>query len=161
RIAALADLHCSKSSQGHLSPLLAEAAAAAHIMVLCGDLTDYGQPDEAHILVKELTGAKIPMVAVLGNHDHEPGKHDEGSAILRGAGVGVLDGEACELSGVGFAGVKGFGGGFGQRMLSPWGESAIKKFVQEAVDEELRLERALQRLTTRQRIVIMHYSPVR
>jgi Icc-related predicted phosphoesterase len=161
RIAALADLHCSKSSQGQLAPLFAEAAAAAQVLLMCGDLTDYGHPEEAHILVKELTGAKIPMVAVLGNHDHESGKHEEVTAILCEAGVNVLDGEACELHGIGFAGVKGFGGGFGQRMLSPWGESAIKNFVREAVEEGLRLERALQRLTTRQRIAIMHYAPIR
>src|SRR6187397_2121760 len=82
RIAALADLHCSKSSQGQLAPLFAQAAAAADVLVMGGDLTDYGQPEEAHILVKELTGAKIPMLAVLGNHDHESGKHDEVTAIL-------------------------------------------------------------------------------
>jgi len=161
RIAALADLHCSKGSQGQLAPLFAEAAAAAQVLVMCGDLTDYGQPDEAHVLVKELTGAKIPMVAVLGNHDHESGKHEEVTAILCEAGVSVLDGEALELHGIGFAGVKGFGGGFGQRMLAPWGESAIKNFVHEAVEEGLRLERALQRLTTRQRIALMHYAPIR
>src|SRR5437879_6262276 len=82
RIAALADLHCSRGSQGQLAPLFAAAAAAADVLLICGDLTDYGQPDEAHLLVKELTGAKIPMVAVLGNHDHESGKHDEVTAIL-------------------------------------------------------------------------------
>ena len=161
RIAALADLHCSKGSQGQLAPLFVEAAAAASVLLMCGDLTDYGHPEEAHVLVKELTGAKIPMVAVLGNHDHESGKHEEVTAILCEAGVNVLDGEACELHGIGFAGVKGFGGGFGQRMLSPWGESAIKNFVHEAVEEGLRLERALQRLTTRQRIALMHYAPIR
>jgi Icc-related predicted phosphoesterase len=161
RIAALADLHCSKGSQGQLAPLFAEAAAAAQVLLICGDLTDYGQPDEAHVLVKELTGAKIPIVAVLGNHDHESGKHEEVTAILCEAGVNVLDGETYELHGIGFAGVKGFGGGFGQRMLAPWGESAIKNFVHEAVEEGLRLERALQRLTTRQRIALMHYAPIR
>jgi Icc-related predicted phosphoesterase len=161
RIAALADLHCSKGSQGQLAPLFAAAAAAAEVLVMCGDLTDYGQPEEAHVLVKELTGAKIPMIAVLGNHDHESGKHEEVTAILCEAGVNVLDGEACEFHGIGFAGVKGFGGGFGQRMLSAWGESAIKNFVHEAVEEGLRLERALQRLTTRQRIALLHYAPIR
>jgi Icc-related predicted phosphoesterase len=161
RIAALADLHCAKGSQGQLAPLFAEAAAAADVLVMCGDLTDYGQPEEAHTLVKELTGAKIPMVAVLGNHDHESGKHEEVTAILCEAGVNVLDGEACEINGVGFAGVKGFGGGFGQRMLSAWGESAIKNFVREGVEEGLRLERALQRLSTRQRIAVLHYAPIR
>jgi Icc-related predicted phosphoesterase len=161
RIAAMADLHCSRGSQGQLGPLFAQAAAAADVLLICGDLTDYGHPEEAHILVKELTGAKIPIVAVLGNHDHESGKHAEVSEILCDAGVNLLDGEACEINGVGFAGVKGFGGGFGQRMLSPWGESAIKNFVHEAVEEGLRLERALQRLTTRTRIALMHYAPIR
>jgi Icc-related predicted phosphoesterase len=161
RIAALADLHCSKGSAGTLAPLFAEVASAADVLVMCGDLTDYGLPEEAHILVKEMAGARMPMVAVLGNHDHESGKHEEVISILCEAGVSVLEGESCEIRGVGFAGAKGFGGGFGQRMLSPWGEAAIKAFVHEAIEEALRLELALGKLTTPSRIAVLHYAPIR
>ena len=160
RLAALADVHCTKNSQGQLQPLFAEVASKADVMLLCGDLTDYGQPEEAHVLVRELANAKVPVVAVLGNHDHEAGRPEEVTSILCEAGINVLEGETCELLGVGFAGVKGFGGGFGPRQLSPWGEKAIKEFVHEAVEEALQLERALGRLETEQRIVLLHYAPI-
>jgi len=160
RLAALADVHCTKTARGTLQPLFADVAAHADVMLLCGDLTDYGQPEEAQVLAHELAGAKIPVVAVLGNHDFESGKADEVSAIICEAGVDLLDGEVCEVLGIGFAGVKGFCGGFGQRQLSPWGEPAIKTFVHEAVEEALKLESALARLSTAQRVVLMHYSPV-
>src|SRR5262249_4556581 len=123
RIAALGDLHYGKASQGSLQPLLAQVAQAADILVLLGDLTDYGQPDEAQMFAKELNaGLKIPIVAVLGNHDYESDRVVEVRAILEQVGIKVLDGESCEVLGIGFAGVKGFGGGFGHRLLAPWGE---------------------------------------
>src|SRR5438477_7622880 len=104
---------------------------------------------------------KIPVIAVLGNHDFEGGKPNEIRQILTDSGVNVLDGEATEIAGVGFAGVKGFAGGFGRGALGPWGEHAIKAFVQEAVDEALKLEAALARLRTQRRVALMHYSPIR
>ena len=162
RIAAIGDLHVSKSSQGAFQPLFAQISGSADVLVLCGDFTDYGAPEEARILARELTNSvKIPVVAVLGNHDYESGKETEITQILRDSGVTVLDGEATEVHGVGFAGVKGFCGGFGRGALGPWGEKAIKTFVQEAVDEALKLEAALARLRTQQRVALLHYSPVR
>jgi Icc-related predicted phosphoesterase len=125
-----------------------------------GDLTDYGQPDEARVLARELTSVRIPTAAVLGNHDVESDKQDEVRQILTDAGVAVLDGDATELHGVGIAGVKGFGGGFGPRALGPWGEKIIKQFVHEAVNEALKLEAALARLRTKQLIALLHYAPV-
>ncbi|HEX9435664.1 MAG TPA: metallophosphoesterase [Candidatus Limnocylindria bacterium] len=160
RVAAVADLHCTKTSQGKLAPLLAQVAGRADALVLGGDLTDYGLPEEAHVLARELATAKIPTVAVLGNHDFESGKQDEVKRILVEAGVNVLDGDAVEIEGVGFAGVKGFAGGFGERTLGPWGEEAIKRFVQEAVDEALKLEAALARLRTAIRVAVLHYAPI-
>jgi Icc-related predicted phosphoesterase len=160
RVAAVGDVHCTKNSQGALSPLFAQVAEQAEVLLLCGDLTDYGLPEEAHILAKELAAAKVPVVAVLGNHDFESDQPREVSRILCDSGVTVLDGDACEIHGIGFAGVKGFAGGFGQRTLGPWGEPTIKSFVQEAVHEALKLEAALARLRTPQRIVLMHYSPI-
>src|SRR5262245_17051016 len=162
RIAALGDLHVSKNSQGTLQPLFSQIGEDADVLLLCGDFTDYGLPDEARVLARELTAAmKIPVIAVLGNHDYEGGKADEIREILTGAGVTVLDGEATEIDGIGFAGVKGFAGGFGRGALGPWGEAAIKAFVQEAVDEALKLEAALARLRTQKRIALLHYSPIR
>ncbi|HYS23943.1 MAG TPA: metallophosphoesterase [Vicinamibacterales bacterium] len=162
RIAALGDLHVSKNSQGTLQPLFSQISDDADVLLLCGDFTDYGLPDEARVLARDLTAAmKVPVIAVLGNHDYEGGKPQEIREILAGAGVTVLDGEATEVHGVGFAGVKGFAGGFGRGALGPWGEHAIKTFVQEAVDEALKLEAALARLRTQQRIALLHYSPVR
>ena len=162
RIAAMGDLHVSRNSQGAFQPLFGQISEDADVLLLCGDFTDYGLPDEARVLARDLTAAmKIPVIAVLGNHDYEGGKPQEIREILAGAGVIVLDGEATEVRGVGFAGVKGFAGGFGRGALGPWGEHAIKAFVQEAVDEALKLEAALARLRTQKRVALLHYSPVR
>ena len=161
RIGALADLHCTKTMQGKLQPLLAQAAKAADVLLLCGDLTDYGLPEEAHVLARELTAVHVPMIGVLGNHDFESGKQGEVRDILAAAGVTMLDGDACEVKGIGFAGVKGFAGGFGRGALGPWGENAVKDFVREAVNEALKLEAALARLRTPQRVGVLHYAPVR
>lgn len=161
RVAAVADLHCGRACRGELQPLFADIGRLADVVVLAGDLTDHGLSEEAQVLAAELRAAlRIPAVAVLGNHDYESDRHDEVSEILRGAGVTVLDGEAHEVLGVGFAGVKGFAGGFGERMLGPWGEVAIKRFVREAVNESLKLEAALARLTSPHRFVVLHYAPV-
>jgi Icc-related predicted phosphoesterase len=160
RVAAVGDLHCTKESGGQLRELFRQAAESADVLVLCGDLTDYGLPEEAHVLADELSAARVPILAVMGNHDYESGQQDEVCKILSNAGVRMLDGDACEIHGVGFAGVKGFAGGFGRRTLGPWGESSIKQFVNEAIAEALKLESALAKLRTSQRIAVLHYSPI-
>ncbi len=162
RLAAVGDLHVKKTSRGALQPLLAAVNDKADFLLLCGDLTDYGLPEEADILVKELAAAvSIPIVAVLGNHDYESGQHGDVCGILTAAGVKVLDGEAYEIDGTGIAGAKGFCGGFGRATLGAWGEPATKRFVQEAIDEAMKFEGALARLRTPQRIAMLHYSPIR
>src|ERR1700750_2462153 len=114
RIAAVGDIHVTKTSQGAFQPLFTQINGSADVLLLCGDFTDYGLPEEARVLARELTASmKIPVIAVLGNHDYEGGKAQEIRQILSDAGVAVLDGEATEIQGVGFAGVKGFAGGFG------------------------------------------------
>jgi Icc-related predicted phosphoesterase len=160
RVAALADLHCTKGSQGAFQPLFAKITEAADVLLIAGDLTDYGLPEEARVLARELTALKIPVAAVLGNHDIESGKTEEIRHIVSDAGLVLLDGDACELKGVGVAGVKGFGGGFGRRALGPWGEPIIKQFVREAVDEALKLEAALARLRTNPLVALLHYTPI-
>ena len=162
RIAAVGDVHCKKTSTGAFQGLFTAMASAADVIVLCGDLTDLGLAEEARVLAKELSTAKTtPVVAVLGNHDYESGETDQVKGILIDAGVTLLDGDALEIDGVGFAGAKGLGGGFGQRALQPWGEDIMKRFVREAVDEALKLESGLAKLRTSQRVVVLHYSPVR
>jgi len=130
------------------------------VVLIAGDLTDYGLPEEARVLAKELSGIRVPIAAVLGNHDIESGKADEVRQILTDAGVVILDGEVCEMHGIGIAGAKGFGGGFGKHALGPWGETIIKQFVREAVDEALKFEAALARLRTKHLVGLLHYSPV-
>jgi Icc-related predicted phosphoesterase len=162
RIAAVGDLHYSRTStQGSLQPLLARASADADILVLPGDLTDFGLPEEARALAREITASvKIPAVGVLGNHDCESGHEEEIRTILKDAGVATLDGDTTEIHGIGFAGVKGFAGGFGRRALGPWGEPIIKEFVREAVNEALKLETALARLRSPRLVALLHYSPI-
>jgi Icc-related predicted phosphoesterase len=160
RLAAVGDLHCTKTSQGAFAPLFEAVSEAADALVLCGDLTDYGLAEEARVLARELGALRVPALAVLGNHDCESDQAGEVSRILTDAGVIVLDGAGVEVRGVGFAGVKGFGGGFGVHALQPWGEEPIKRFAREAVDEALKLESALARLRSSRRVVLLHYSPI-
>lgn len=160
RIAAVADLHCTKKSFDGMRDLLGAMAKDADVLLLGGDLCDTGLVAEAEVLSKALAPLTVPIVAVLGNHDFECGKAAELEAMLSDAGVNVLDGKACEIRGVGFAGVKGFAGGFGERALQPWGEPTIKTFVHETVGEALKLESALAALRTPRRVALLHYAPI-
>lgn len=161
RIAAVGDIHLGgKGLDPPLQLLFGQVAKDADILALCGDLTDRGDPEEARLMAKALATVTVPVVAVLGNHDYECGKEGEVARILADAGVRVLDGDAHEILGIGFAGIKGFAGGFGRRALGPWGEPIIKQFVREAVEEALKLETALSRLRTERRVALLHYSPV-
>jgi Icc-related predicted phosphoesterase len=160
RFAAIGDLHVTKDSVGAFRQLFAQASDAADALLLCGDLTDYGTAEEAKVLADELGAASVPVVAVLGNHDYESGTPQAVCEILTRAGVRVLDGSACEIEGVGIVGVKGFAGGFGRASLGAWGEPAIKAFVQEALNEAMKLESALAKLRMPRRIALLHYSPI-
>lgn len=162
RLAAVGDLHYGKASRGMLQPISASLTRLeADILLLCGDLTDYGLPEEAAELARELVaGIKIPIVGVLGNHDYEAGAAADVTRILTEAGVRLLDGETVDVQGIGFAGVKGFAGGFGRGVLGPWGEEVVKLFVKEAVSEALKLETALARLRSATRVAILHYAPI-
>ncbi len=161
RLAAVGDLHCPRTSPDDLHSLFSYVAEQADILLLCGDLTDYGKPDEARQLVSHMAAlGRIPVLAVLGNHDFECEQQDELAKILIDSGVMLLDGTAVEVKGIGFVGVKGFAGGFGDRALQPWGEPVLKRFVHEAVEEALKLESSLAKLRTTQRIVLTHYAPI-
>ncbi len=164
KIAAVADIHVRNSDQGKWKDYFKEISDNADILLICGDLTDTGDEEEAEILAAELKACSIPVVAVLGNHDHEKGRDKLIRQIVQSEQVFILDGEAVIVKGIGFAGTKGFGGGFGKQMLSMFGEKAMKSFVQEAVDEALQLDRALSRLEANHpdiiKIVLMHYAPI-
>jgi Icc-related predicted phosphoesterase len=162
RVAAVGDIHLGRAAYGPpIQTLFAEVAEQADVLALCGDLTDRGEPEEGRQLGRALATIGVPIVAVLGNHDYESGNVPELGKILREAGVQLLDGgDAVEIHGVGFAGVKGFAGGFGRRALGPWGEETIKQFVREAVEEALKLETSLSKLRTERRVVLLHYSPI-
>lgn len=160
-IAGLGDLHVAERSVHPYRDLFQEIAQRADVLALCGDLTNLGRPHEAEILAEDLRSCRIPVVAVLGNHDLESGHGDDVRNILCQAGVTFVDEDSPQILGVGFAGVKGFAGGFGARMLSPFGEEAIKHFVNEAVAEAFHLENSLHTLAqeTDRLVVVLHYSP--
>lgn len=164
RIAAVADIHIRESDKGKWIDYFKHISQNADVLVIGGDLTDTGDEGEAQVLCDELKACTIPTVCVLGNHDYEKGRHKLIRRILQSDQVHVLDGEAVIIKGVGFAGIKGFGGGFDNHMLSMFGEGAMKAFVQEAVDEALHLDRALARLEQEnegiRKVAILHYAPI-
>src|SRR5579863_7242610 len=160
RIAASADLHFSPQSYAKLKDQFERVRDEADVLVLAGDLTNYGQPEEMEPLLNVVVRSRIPTVAVLGNHDFESGKQIELMRMMSSSGIKVLDGTAYERDGVGFAGTKGFVGGFGRGALTAFGEPEIKQFVQASIDETLKLERAMAQLRTPKRVVVIHYSPI-
>jgi Icc-related predicted phosphoesterase len=165
RIAAVGDIHIRDTQKGKWADCFKAASKEADVLLLCGDLTDTGDEDEAQVLAEELSSCTIPVIAVLGNHDYEKGRQKLIRQILQNDRMHILEGESIVLGNIGFAGVKGFGGGFDNHMLSMFGEAAMKSFVKEAVDEALHLDRALARLDANQdalkKIVLLHYSPIK
>jgi Icc-related predicted phosphoesterase len=160
RIAAIGDLHVREDEPPQYAELFEEVSRRADVLLLAGDLTDLGKPQEARILAEQLRACRIPIVGVLGNHDFECEAADEVAAILKDAGLRLLDGQVTEVDGVGFAGVKGFVGGFGRRMLGSFGEPAIKAMVAESVNEAIRLENALRQVASKRACVLLHYAPI-
>ncbi len=160
RIAATADLHFTAPSHNALLDQLGRVRDSADVLVVAGDLTGSGLPEEMTPLLNVVVRTRVPTVVVLGNHDYESGKQGELVQMMVQAGIKVLDGTAYERDGIGFAGTKGFVGGFGPTVLTSFGEPEIKRFVQASVDEALKLERAMAQLRTQKRIVVLHYAPV-
>jgi uncharacterized protein len=160
RIAAIADLHFSPQSYDRIREPMSRLRDEADLLILAGDLTNLGKPEEMESLLASFMRLRVPIVAVLGNHDYEGGRQAELSKMMIAEGVKLLDGSGYERDDIGFAGTKGFLGGFGRGVLTAFGEPEVKAFVQSAVDETLKLERALSMLRTEKRIVITHYAPV-
>ena len=160
RIAALADLHFSPQSYDRIREPMNRLRDEADLLILAGDLTNLGKPEEMESMLASFMRLRVPIVAVLGNHDYESGKQAELAKMLIDEGVKLLDGSGYERDGVGFAGTKGFIGGFGRGVLTAFGEPEVKSLVQTAIDETLKLERALSMLRTEKRVVITHYAPI-
>lgn len=165
KIAAMADIHIRISDKGKLRDIFEELNETADVLAICGDLTDTGDEEEAVVLGEELKALRIPVLGVLGNHDYEKGRQKIIKQILTDHHMTILDGESIVLADVAFAGVKGFGGGFDQYMLSIFGEDMMKEFVHEAVNESLQLDRALTRLEQDYphlpKAVLLHYAPIK
>jgi Icc-related predicted phosphoesterase len=160
RIAAVGDLHYDANRGTSFRDMFAEVNKKADILVLCGDMTTHGRPEQMAGFVQELAGVDIPIVSVLGNHDYEGGQHEEIAQIMEARGIRVLDGDSVVVDGVGFCGTKGFAGGFGRGALAPFGELLIKEFVQAALDEALKIENGLRSLSTDIRVCVLHYAPI-
>jgi Icc-related predicted phosphoesterase len=162
KILATGDIHCRLDSHDLIQKLVGELERGYDVLLLAGDLTDNGLPEEASVLAKQLNGFGVPVLAILGNHDHEGGKPEEITALMRDAGVIMLDGTGFEVGTVGFVGTKGFCGGFDENLVQPFGESAMKTFIRASIDEALVLENALSKLQHCQnKVVLLHYAPVK
>jgi Icc-related predicted phosphoesterase len=159
-VAAIGDLHVTEDSVAPYREIFAEISRVADVLVLCGDLTNFGKTGEAEILAEDIQTCSIPVLGVLGNHDYECGQPEEVTRILHESGMTVLDEQAVEIRGVGFAGVKGFMGGYGRGELAPFGEPIAKAFVDEVMKEARKLENALRTLRTERSVAVLHYSPV-
>jgi Icc-related predicted phosphoesterase len=160
RIAATADLHFAPQSATVLRDQLDKVRNDADLLIIAGDLTNFGRPAEMEPLLNTMVRLRVPIVAVLGNHDYESEQSAELIRMMTAEGIKVLDGSAYERDGVGFAGTKGFVGGFGRGALTAFGEPEIKAFVRASVDEALKLERAMAQLRTTKRVVVLHYAPI-
>jgi Icc-related predicted phosphoesterase len=161
RLAAVADLHGRADQHGRFRELVRAVNGEAEGLVIAGDLTDHGTVAEAEALAESLALLRVPCAAVLGNHDFEGNQVKEIVRILGDVKVEVLDGDHAVFDRrLGIAGVKGFMGGFEKGMLQAFGEPAVKAFVQEGVNEALKLEAALAQLEIQKKVVLLHYSPI-
>lgn len=159
-IACCADVHTREGDEERIRSMFAGVASRAEVLVLAGDLTDHGRQNEAETLYRGLRDVGVPVLAVLGNHDHESGAADEIVRILASGGIQVIDRSATRVGEVGFAGAKGFGGGFGSRLIRAFGEQAVKSFVTESVLEAEALRASLLSLDAPRKVAVLHYSPV-
>ncbi len=161
RIAATADIHTRAGDTERLRALARGAAEDADVLVIGGDLTDLGHLQQAEALFEALDGCPIPVVATLGNHDHESGNVAEISRLLAESAIHLLDRSSVVIGGVGFSGVKGFCGGFDGNAANSFGENLFKAWVTEGVLEAKALKNELRVLETERRVAVLHYAPVR
>lgn len=165
KIAAVGDIHVHEHDHGKWTDFFKQISAKADVLLLCGDLTDTGKESEAEVLAEELKACSIPVLAVLGNHDYENDQLKKLRKVLAKTQLQLLDGDFTVIGNVGFAGVKGYGGGFDRYTLGMFGEKLNKDFVQETVNEALKLDAALAQLDSDhsdlKKVVLMHYAPIK
>jgi Icc-related predicted phosphoesterase len=161
KIAAMGDIHVGPKIPAPVKDAFASVPRHANVLVITGDLTNHGTPQEIAICIGLLRTIQLPVITVLGNHDYESGMHEEFGQQLRDCGIHLLDGNTCEINGIGFAGTKGFCGGFTPHQLMPFGEQDIKDFVEASRSEAEKLYHSLAALKTKKRIAVLHYAPVR
>ena len=161
RVAAAADIHTRESDAGRLHTLVRDVAQDADVLVLGGDLTDLGRLEQAEVLLEAFDDCSIPVIATLGNHDYESGNAEEISRLLAESRVHLLDRSSVVIDGVGFSGVKGFGGGFDGTLINSFGEGIFKAFVSEGILESEALKNELRELGTERRVAVLHYAPIR
>ena len=159
----MGDLHYGQGSATFFRALFRSAGREADVVVLCGDLTTRGLIEEARGLVQPLGDCGCPVIAVLGNHDYEANNQEEIMDLLEDAGVHVLERGTYVADGgsVGFAGTKGFCGGFFNCRIAPFGERILKMFINETYKEANKINRALRSLNADFKVVAYHYAPVR
>ena len=164
RVAAVGDVHMDTDLLGRYRPALLELPERADVLLLAGDLTRHGTQREARCVAQEFGGLAVPVVAVLGNHDHHSGEPDRVTEVLEGSGIRVLEGGSVTVPTagglLGVAGVKGFGGGFAGRCASAFGEAEMKAFVRTTEQSAERLSKALRELECDLRVALTHYAPV-
>jgi Icc-related predicted phosphoesterase len=161
KIAAVGDVHMGSARCGIDKSEFAPVNSCAEVLIIAGDLTNHGTEEEMEWCLGVLSEVRIPIVVVFGNHDYESGQQEVLKEMVKARGIHLLDGTTFELDGVGIAGVKGFGGGFGRYQLASFGESCIKSFVAQSSEESNKLKGALQQLPQKKRIAVTHYAPIR
>jgi Icc-related predicted phosphoesterase len=161
RLAAVADIHLAAENRERDIRHFSLVNEFADALVIAGDFTNHGMPEEMRVCLDVLEHVRVPIVAVLGNHDHESGHQDELAGMLRLAGVHLLDGQCHQVNEVGFAGTKGFCGGFAPHELMPFGEEGIKTFVAIAEREAVKLDYGLAQLHSPVKVSITHYAPIK
>ena len=165
RIAAAADVHASDVSRERVERAFADLRGEADVVLLAGDLTTSGEPEQAEVLAGACRLLDVPIFAVLGNHDHHAGRVAELEEVLAAAGVRLLDRESasCEVAGLelGVVGAKGFVGGFPGSALPDFGEPLLRQVYAETTAEAEAIARGLQAIVHCDvRIVLLHYAPV-
>lgn len=163
RIAAVGDIHVKVKDRGKWQEPFRAVSELADVLLLCGDLTDTGLKEEAEVLIGELEACSIPVLAVLGNHDHESSTPQDVIDTIKDH-LHYLDGDTFVMNGIGFAGIKGFGGGFNRYKMPAYGEDVNKHFVQVVIDEAAKLDKALEQLDkdpeVQKKVAVLHYAPV-
>jgi Icc-related predicted phosphoesterase len=164
RVAAAGDIHCSEENREHLRAAFERVQGEADLVLLAGDLTTHGEPEEAALLAEITSGVEVPIYAVLGNHDWHADRAPEVTAALTVGGVTVLEREStvCEVRGihVGIVGTKGFIGGFPDSELPDFGEPLLRRVYAETTLEVEGLKRGLEEIgDCPLQIVLLHYAP--